>query len=434
MSSGGRRRAGAPAGPGSPRAAPDAARMVAVEVVRRVTDGAFLAPTLSRALDRAALAGPQRALATDVAYGTVRHLPHVDAMLAPWLRAPERLPAATRAALRAACYELGWRATPRHAAVDAYVEVVKASAPRLAGLANAVLRRVDPAAPVEEGTRLALPAWLLTRFEEALGPERARAAALGMLDPEPLWLSTFRDDADALLRDAGCEVDDGPLPRTLRVRPRAPLATLAPYRDGAVQPQNPSATVPVAALGDVRGRRVLDLAAGGGVKTALLARDGAVVTAVDRDAARLKAAATNLARLGLHSEAVRHDLRDAPAVAPADRVLLDAPCTGTGTLRGHPEIKLRIGPDDVDAAAALQAQLLDTAARLTAPGGVLVYAVCSLTEAEGEAQARALLRRHPDLTAEAWTTPLAAVDRPLGRYLLPLEGLDGFYVARFRRA
>ncbi len=412
---------------------PEPARALAVEVVRRVTGGAYLAPTLSRALDGSRLTGADRALATDVSYGTVRRLPALDAVLAPRLRAADRLPNGVRAALRAGAFELAVRGTPRHAVVDGYVEVVKATAPRLAGLVNAVLRRVDPATELDRPTRLCLAPWLLEAFERCLGEPAARAAAEGMLAPEPLWLSAFRPDAEARLRAEGCEVAPGPLPHTLRVRPARPLGRLSAYREGAVQPQNPSATVPVSALGDVAGLRVLDLAAGAGIKTALLARSGAEVVAVDLDPDKARAAAANLSRLGLRAEHVSADLSAPLALQPAPRVLLDAPCTGTGTLRGHPEIKLRLTPDQVARAAEVQRAMLDVAASLTAPGGVLVYAVCSLIEAEGEAQVADFTRRHPGFASEPVDTALPSVQRRHGRYLLPVDGLDGFYVARLRR-
>lgn len=411
----------------------EAARAVAVEVVRRVIAGAYLAPTLSRALDGSGLAGADRALVTDVSYGTVRRLPMLDAVLAPRLRAPDRLPNGVRAALRAGAFELAVRGTPRHAVVDGYVEVVKATAPRLAGLVNAVLRRADAATVLERPTRLCLAPWLLEAFERSLGEAAAQAAAEGMLAPEPLWLSVFRADADASLRAEGCAVAPGPLPHTLRVRPARPLGRLSAYLDGAVQPQNPSATVPVAALGEVAGLRVLDLAAGAGIKTALLARSGADVTAVDLDPDKARAAEANLGRLGLRAEHVRADLSAPLALPPAPRVLLDAPCTGTGTLRGHPEIKLRLTPDGVARAADAQRAMLEVAASLTAPGGVLVYAVCSLTEAEGEAQVVAFIASHPGFDSEQVDTALPSVRRRHGRYLLPVDGLDGFYLARLRR-
>jgi len=414
------------------------AREVALSVLRRVLRGAFLAPALRRQLDATGLPGRERSFVTDLTYGTVRYLARLDAALAPRLRAPERLPEAARAALRLAAYELLVRGTPRHAAVHAWVEVVKAHEPRLAGLANAVLRRVRPPPGLEPEARLALPAWLLARFERALGAEAAERAAMAMLEPGPLWLRSYAADAEEALRAEGCLVEPGPLPATLAVRAPVPLDALAAYRQGKVQPQNPSSSLPAALLSPHPGERVLDLAAGNGVKTAQLAAAGASVVAVELDARKLRALTSNLARLGLAAESRVADLSQPALLPPASAVLLDAPCSGSGTLRGHPEIKLRLTPAEVEAAASRQRAMLETAAALLEPGGRLVYAVCSLTYLEGEGQIGDVVAARPELRAERVPAELLArvphVVVPHGIYLLPLDGLDGFYLSLLRRA
>ncbi len=405
---------------------------MAIEVLRRVLRGAFLAPTLRRQLDDADLDGRDRSFVTDLSYGTVRRLAWLDAALAPRLRHPDRLPERVRAALRLGAYELLVRRTPRRAVVHAWVEVVKSDEPRLAGLVNAVLRRLEvPDADVE--TRLGVPDWLLERFRAALGDEAAQRAAQAMVEPGPLWLRAYRDEATASLLSEGCEVRPGPLEATLRVRAPAPLDRLDAYRRGLVQPQNPSSTVPAELLAVRPGERALDLAAGNGIKTAQLAAAGAAVTAVDVDPGKAAARVANLARLGVVAEHAVADLTRPVDLDPAPAVLLDAPCTGTGTLRGHPEIKLRLRPRDVREAAARQSAMLDTAATLTAAGGRLVYAVCSLTDLEGEAQIAAFLARHRDFKADPLAPPLPHVATPGGCYLLPEDGLDGFFVAVLRR-
>ena len=208
-----------------------------------------------------------------------------------------------------------------------------------------------------------------------------------------------------------------------------------------IQPQNPSASVPVRWLAPRPGEAVLELAAGRGVKTAQLAAAGARVTAVDIDPRKLAQAETALAKAGLAAEHRVADLRDPEAVGElptSGAVLLDAPCSGTGTIRRHPEIKLRLEPHDVDALAAQQATMLDAAADRVEPGGRLVYAVCTLTEAEGPAQIEAFLDRHEDFRAEPAVPPevatLATAAASVGTFLLPVDGLDGFYLARLRRA
>src|SRR5690606_8476084 len=198
-------------------------------------------------------------------------------------------------------------------------------------------------------------------------------------------------------------------------------------------PQNPASLFAALLLGVRPGDAALDLAAGQGIKSAVLAAQGADVTAVEIDPRRSRAAEANLRRLGL---AVRHvvaDLQDPPPLEPAPRVLLDAPCSGSGTLRGHPEIKLRLDERQVAWLAANQRAMLGRAADLVAPGGTLVYAVCSLTPDEGPEVVADLLSRRDDVTPEPFDPPVASVAAGAGRFLLPVDGLDGFYLARLRR-
>lgn len=398
--------------------------------------GAFVSPVLSAQADRLDDAR-DRALLTDLTYGALRHLIFIDACLAPRLDHPERLPARVRDALRLATYELLVRGTPPHAVVNEWVEIVGAEHPRLRGLVNAVLRRVAVPGDLSRARRLSLPDWLLGEFDAALG-EHSDAAARAMLEPTPLWLSELRP-ATAALEEDGCAVTPGPVPGSLAARCPVPPARLTALRAGLAQPQNPASRLPPLALAPDPGARTLDLAGGNGIKAAQLAAAGARVTSVELDPGKSERARAHLTRAGLAAEFVTHDLRTVPPLAPAPFVLLDAPCTGSGTLRGHPEIKLRLTPPDVAALAALQAELLDTAAALTQPGGTLVYSVCSLTPREGPEQAAAFLGRHPEFAPEpldgapylADTETLAAGP---GLFALPTRGLDGFYLARLRRA
>lgn len=409
------------------------AREIALELARRVTRGALLSRELGRALDRAGLAPRDRSLVTDLAYGVVRHRLWLDAALAARLRDPGGLPEEVLEALRLGAYEILVRGTPPHAAVDSWVTIVRRRHPRLAGLTNAVLRRLAPAGDADAATRASLPAWLWRRFEAALGPDAAAVAA-AMRRPGPLWLTAFDPAAGEALESEGCDVADGPLPGTLRVRCPGRLGDLRAFRDGLVQPQNPASAWVARATGARPGERVLDLCSGRGVKAAQLAAAGADVEAVELSARKVDQARRNLARLGL---TVRHrvaDLARGPGeTEPAPRVLLDAPCTGTGTLRGHPEIALRLGEADLARATELQDALLDTAAALVEPGGVLVYAVCSLTPDEGPERIDALRTRHAAFAPEPLEPPLPHRAAGPGVFLLPEDGLDGFFVARLRR-
>ncbi len=400
--------------------------------------GRQLAPALDRAL-RGLEPREARAFVTDLSYGTLRHERLLEAALAPRLTAPERLPERVRLVLLVGAYERLVRRTPAHAAVHAWVEAVKRGPAKqrpLAGLVNAVLRRLDPADIPSPAGAASLPGWLFARFQAALGPAAAERAALGMLQSEPLWLSASDPAAaSACLRAEGADVGEGPLAGSLRVRAPRPLGQLAAYRQGLIQPQNPASLAVVRACGEVAGRRVLDLCSGHGVKAAALAAAGADVTSVERDEAKLRAAGANAARLGVRLAQLAWDLRTPPPLAPAPVVLLDAPCSGTGTLRGHPEISRRLTPDAVTRLADLQALLLRSAVACLAPGGRLVYAVCTLTPEEGPEQLAALLAEHPELRALPTELPLCpTIAVGPGRFVLPEDGLDGFFVATITSA
>ena len=409
------------------------ARDVALETARHVTRGALLSRALGRALDASGLASRERALATDLVYGSLRWRIWLDAALAPRLRDPGALPDDVREALRLGAYEKLIRGTPPHAAVSAWVDVVRARSPRLSGLVNAVLRRVEPPTDPSPAVRASLPEPLWRRIEAALGPQ-AEAAVAAMRAPAPLWLVDHAGDAADRLAADGSEVAPGPLPSTLRVRPSARLGDLPAFRDGAVQPMNPASYAVTRILDAPAGARVLDLCSGRGVKSAALATAGAHVEAIERDPRKVQQARRNLARLGVRAEHRVADLSEpVPDVAPAAHVLLDAPCSGTGTLRGHPEIALRFSEANLAEAVRLQERLLEQAAELVAPDGVLVYAVCALTPEEGPARVAAFLERHDRFTPEPVASGLPQHDVGPGAFLLPLDGLDGFYVARLRR-
>jgi 16S rRNA (cytosine967-C5)-methyltransferase len=398
-----------------------------------VPANAALAQVLPRGL-----AGPERAMVTDVAYGTLRWLPTLDAVLAARLRDASALPAGVIDALRAGAFERLVRGTPAHAAVHAWVEETKrlpGAAAGLAGLVNAVLRRVDLDDARGPAAQAGLPQALWEHLSASLGA-RADAAARAMLQPEPLWVTVYGDDALELLRADGAEVRPGPLELSFALRPGRPLGDLTAFRRGAIQPQNPSSAAVVRALGDVAGKRVLDVGSGHGVKAAQLAAAGAIVEAVEVDARRSEVGRRNLARLGFE---VRHHVADATkslaGLPEVDAALLDAPCTGTGTLSGHPEIKLRWTPADAQRAAERQRAMLDAVAERVRRGGTLVYAVCALGLEEGPGVATAFLAAHPDWRAEPPTVPLATAPAPVGAWLLPDDsGLDGFYVASLRRS
>jgi len=177
---------------------------------------------------------------------------------------------------------------------------------------------------------------------------------------------------------------------------------------------------------------VLDLCGGAGLKAFYLAAKGAEVVSYDLNPKRQEAGRKTAQKLGLAVEYRTQDLRE-PLPERTSKVLLDAPCTGTGTFRAHPELRYRLTPEDPKAMAQLQLQLLETAAQATEVGGLLVYAVCTLTEEEGEGVARAFLERHPEFHLEPFACPLPVLREGLGVYVAPEGGLDGFYYLRLRK-
>lgn len=404
--------------------------------------GAFAAPVLHAEL--AAL--PQRrdrSLATDLTYGSLRWQIWLDSALAPLLKAPERLPERVTAALRLGAFEILIRDVPRFAAVNEWVGIVKKREPRLAGLVNAVLRRVQPPEVPSAAQAHSLPEWLWQEFSSSLGPDAGAAAAAGMLESEPLWLAALQPQAAEILQAEDSEVWAGPVRDSLGVRLSWPLGELESFTAGLVQPMNPSSLLAAKLLGAGQGDRVLDLASGNGIKAAVLAAAGAELTSVELDSDKLVRARANQERLQVSVNHVQADLTSVPdGLEPAPYVLLDAPCTGTGTLRGNPEIKLRLEPGDVRKAAALQRQLLNTAAALTQPGGLLLYAVCSLTETEGPEVVEGFLADNPRFEPQSVTaaardivrgTDVEFISSPAGAWTVPVNGLDGFHLALLRR-
>lgn len=400
------------------------AREVAVRVLIRVLAGeGFAATALDAALQHARLPGRDAGLATHIVYGTLRHFPSLDAALTPLLTGKTHPKA--RALLLAGAFEKLHLNTPLHAVVNEYVNLARDARLAPPGLVNAVLRRVEKADVPE------LPAWLAGVYREAYG-EQTEAVLSDLLTPQPLWLS-LSDAGVRMLEEDGNVVFPGQQ-GTERVELAQPLRETRAFADGQAQPINPASLACVDALGEVRGARVLDLAGGLGIKAAMLATRGADVTSVDVVARKHEAARANLRRLGLRAEFVTHDLTAPLDLPPAPFVLLDAPCTGSGTLRSHPEIKLRLTPEAVDAAAQLQARMLPNAAALVEPGGVLVYSVCSVTLQEGPGVVAGFLAAHPDFTAEA-VPGLDVPHVPAGAGVLtvPVGGVDGFFMARLRR-
>jgi 16S rRNA (cytosine967-C5)-methyltransferase len=329
--------------------------------------------------------------------------------------------------------------------VHSAVTLAGAEMPKLKGLVNAVLRRIarEGQALLEgrDALRLNTPPWLWRRWEAQYGAERTRAIAASHAAEPPLDLTCKGEPEPWALRLKGRVLPGG----TVRLAKAGPVWALPGYAEGAWWVQDLAAAWPARLLGKVEGARVLDLCAAPGGKTAQLAAAGARVTALERKASRLARLKANLVRLSLAA-----DLRLADALAfrpeaPFAFVLLDAPCSATGTIRRHPDLPWRRKESEIGELARRQDALLEAALRLLEPGGRLVYSVCSLEREEGLERIRALLARRPGLAREPITLEDLGGLAALGPFLTPegdfrslpsmleeLGGLDGFYAARLR--
>jgi 16S rRNA (cytosine967-C5)-methyltransferase len=388
----------------------------------------------------AALDGRDRAFARALVMSTLRHLGPIDAALQSRLKKPP--PDRVVQILRLGVAQVFLLKTPAHAAVATSVDLVarEKGAQMFKGLVNAVLRGLIREPPELADPDLLAPSWLYARWRAAFGVDEARRIAAVIMQEAATDLSLKDPNRlDAL----SAELEAQALPGgTLRTSRRGDLATWPEFAEGAWWVQDASAAIPARLLAVHPGEAALDLCAAPGGKTLQLAAAGADVTAIDRAPARLKRLAENLARTGLAAESVAADAATWPDRRTFDAVLLDAPCSATGTFRRHPDVLWAAKPSDVAGLAAVQSKLLDAAARRTKPGGRLVYCVCSLEPEEGEGQVAAFLARTPGATlypigeGEGGSPPASL--RPDGTLrILPHQlegGTDGFYVARFRKA
>ena len=390
------------------------------------------------------LAPRDRAFARLLVATTLRRLGQADDALGRLLNKPlPQLAPVAHDALRLGAAQLLFLGTAPHAAVDRTVRLLRRQG-ALAGLANAVLRRLsregEAIVASQDAARLNLPPWLWRSWTEAYGEDATRAIMAQAIQEPPLDLSVAGNPGEWLEPLEATPLPTGGVRRTAGGQ----VAELPGYAAGAWWVQDAAATLPARLLGDVTGQRVLDLCCAPGGKTAQLAAAGARVTAVDVAETRQAKTTANLARLRLVAEVVTADIATWRPDEKFPFVLLDAPCTATGTLRRHPDVLHLKRPQDVAKQAAVQTALLDAAVEMLAPGGRLVYAVCSLQPEECEAQIEALLQRKSDLRRDpvdpAELPDLAEARTGAGDVrLLPchwaeLGGIDGFYIARLRHA
>jgi len=335
-----------------------------------------------------------------------------------------------------------------HATVSACVALAKTdrNARHFSGLINAVLRRAsrDGAAirDAQDPVSLNTPDWLLESWRAAYGDATAEAIARAHLVEAPLDISVKSDATGWAEKLAGSVLPTG----SVRLMEGGRVDTLPGFGDGEWWVQDAAAALPARLFGEVSGTRVLDMCAAPGGKTLELAAAGAQVTALDRSAKRLVRVTHNLKRTRLEADVVTADALtwDPPAgAAPFDHVLLDAPCSATGTIRRHPDIPLLKSTRDLSKLVAQQKRLLERAAELTARGGLLIYCTCSLQPEEGEAQIEGFLSDHPEFERlPVRADELSGLDgaltpngdlRTLPTLWAETGGMDGFFAARLRR-
>lgn len=389
-----------------------------------------------------------RALVEAICFAALRQRARYDAALKAWIAKPlPKRDGELRALLHVGFAQIDALGLPAHAAVDATVEAARLlGRTHQAGMVNALLRRALRETLPEADAADAWPTWLRERLRDDW-PEHADTILAASATPAPTWLrvNTRRVARDAYatqLRQTGIDsVAPEGFADALRVDGSLSVASLPGFADGEVSIQDGAAQRVADALAPAPGARVLDACAAPGGKSAhLLERDPSLsLTAIDSDARRLRKVAETLARLHIDGDVALHA---ADASQPQgwwdgvafDAILLDAPCSATGIVRRQPDILLHRRESDLVAVVALQARLLDAAWSMLRPGGVLLYATCSILKAENDMQIVNFLVRTPDATAETLDDRFGRI-AGAGRQRLPGEdGMDGFFYARLRKA
>lgn len=417
------------------------ARALAVNAVNRVlTKHQNLDDALAALPQLGALEARDRNFTYLLAITTLRHTGMFKAMLSQWMEKPlEPQHREVEALLMVGLTQLFVLGTPAHAAVHEMVELAKARFPSYAKLVNAILNRAaregktafDAISPLHT-----LPEWLKDSWIKPYGEMETLAMARAQLLEPPLDLTVFNK---ACVPEGVWLTED-----TLRLPHTGDVSALAGYAEGAWQVQDVSAALPVSLFSDLQGKTAFDLCAAPGGKTAQLAARGAEVTALDISANRLHRMAENLERLNLQARLTPADALLWQPEQQADAILLDAPCSSTGTLRRNPDVAWSKTPADVNRLALLQARLLTRAIELLKPGGELVYSVCSLEPEEGEAQIARVLEHHKDMKLALDVPPAITPKTPcaVGFRFLPSDlenqpenlcGMDGFFMTKLRK-
>lgn len=337
---------------------------------------------------------------------------------------------------------------PHHAAVNTTVDLAdKENMAKQKGFINAVMRRMTTEGQEwrkkQDATKMNIPQWLLQHWIEDYGLKGAAEIAQASLSEAQTDITIKKNDE---LNYWTSELEGTALPTgSIRLTAGGNVTELSGFEDGAWWVQDASASLPAKLFGDLSGKTAIDLCAAPGGKTAQLAAAGAQVTALDRSAKRLERLKENMTRLGFEEnvEVMVGDGGVWQPSAPVDAVLLDAPCTATGTIRRHPDVMHLKGNKDLNQLMGLQSRLLDNAAAMVKSGGTLIYCTCSLQKSEGELQVDVFLANHPDFARAPITTDevggVEAIISPDGDlrvlpyHLAPHGGMDGFYVSRLMK-
>lgn len=429
------------------------ARVVSADVFADLRSGMLLEAAFER---RAALLDSRdRRWTQELVYGTLRHRGWIDAVLEACVRGGlARVDPDLTDVLRLGVHQLLFMGSvPAYAAIAQTVELAKRRRGTGAGkLANAVLRRVErerddlhPERTADDAIEtLAIaeshPPWVVARWVSRFGIDGARQLLQSNNTEPPLVVRPFgvvREQLEASLERSGIAGEDVPLDReALRLRGHVTLTELGAYRQGMLYVQDPGAAMVTRYAAFPAGSVVGDLCAAPGGKSLGLAPDAALVVAADRSVARLARLRANVDRLeATNIMLVAMDARE-PALRAVDAVLVDAPCTGTGTWRRHPDARWRLKASDLAVMAATQRNILGASATIVRPGGLLVYSTCSLEPEENDDQVAAFLGTHPDFELEApppGDVPESVLDQGMLRVLPHVHGCDGAFAARLRR-
>ena len=428
-------------------------RRAAAEVLADLRAGELLDPSFE--LRASPLDARDRRWTQELVYGMLRRRAMLDALLSDRVRGGlVRLDPDLTDLLRLGAYQLlHMRSVPAYAAIAQTVELSKERHGLGASkLANAVLRRLDreremldatvPTDPVDAlALRHSHPRWLVARWVGRWGAEETERLLEANNVEAPLVVRPYnivREQLEATLESVGVEIVDAPLARdSLAIRSPVSLTELGAYRQGLFFVQDPAATLVAQYAAFPSGAEVADLCAAPGGKAMELARTASFVVASDRSLQRIQRTQTNARRVDARNVLMMVADARTPAVRPVDAVLLDVPCTGTGTFRRHPDARWRLKVSDIAVLAATQRSILRAAADVVKPGGLLVYATCTLEPEENDAQIEAFLRENPEWRLEPppeGTVPAPVLDAGRLRVFPQRHGVDGAFAARLRRA